>query len=41
MIDAYKKFWQNYVNFSDRSRRSDYWYVTLMNMIISLVWGRL
>ena len=37
MIDAYKKFWQNYVNFSDRSRRSDYWYATLMHIIISLI----
>lgn len=32
--EAYKLFWQNYVNFSGRSRRSDYWYVVLWNMII-------
>ncbi len=37
MMEAYKKFWQNYFNFSGRSRRSDYWYVVLVNMIISLV----
>ena len=36
MLEAYKKFWQNYVNFSDRSRRSDYWYVVLINMVISI-----
>ncbi len=36
MIDAYKKMWQNYATFSGRSRRSDYWYVYLVNIIISM-----
>lgn len=35
MMDAYKKMWQNYATFSGRSRRSDYWYVYLVNIIIS------
>ena len=35
MLIAYKKFWSNYVNFSGRSTRSDYWYVVLMNIIIT------
>ena len=25
MWESYKLFWQNYVNFSGRSRRSEYW----------------
>lgn len=34
LIDAYKKFWQNYANFQGRTRRSDYWYFVLANLII-------
>lgn len=34
MIEAYKKFWKNYVNFSGVSSISDFWYVTLMNFLI-------
>lgn len=34
MFTAYKKYWQNYVNFQDRSTRSDYWWVILANIII-------
>ncbi len=37
MMEAYKKFWQNYATFSGRSRRSDYWYVVLANMILGAV----
>lgn len=37
LIGCYKKFWQNYVNFNGRSRRSEYWFVVLMNLIIGLV----
>ncbi len=39
MIDAYKRFWNNYTNFSGRSTRSDYWYVLLINIIIGAVLG--
>lgn len=37
IVNCYKKFWKNYTNFSGRSRRSEYWYVVLVNVIISLV----
>ena len=30
---ALKLFWSNYVNFKGRSRRSEYWYATLWNLI--------
>ena len=35
--ESYKLFWQNYVNFSGRSRRSEYWWPTLINSVISFV----
>lgn len=35
MIEAYKKFFRNYTNFSGRSTRSDYWYVYLANLLIA------
>lgn len=35
--NCYIKFWQNYTNFSGRSRRSEYWFVVLANILISLV----
>lgn len=34
MIEAYKKFWKNYANFTGRSSRSDYWWVVLANILI-------
>lgn len=34
MLQAYKKFWLNYTNFSGRSSRSDYWLVYLCQLII-------
>lgn len=38
MIDWYKKVvFENYANFSGRARRSEYWYYTLMTIIISIV----
>ena len=38
MIDWYKKLvFENYANFSGRARRSEYWYYTLCNVIISFV----
>lgn len=36
MIEAYKKFWKNYVVFEGKSSRSDYWYTILMNGLIML-----
>lgn len=36
MLQAYKKFWLNYTNFSGRSSRSDYWFVYLCQLIILL-----
>ncbi len=39
MIDAYKRFWNNYINFSGRSTRSDYWYVCLINILIGAILG--
>ncbi|WP_264758676.1 DUF805 domain-containing protein [Fructobacillus cardui] len=38
MFKAYKKFWQNYVNFNGRTTRADYWWFTLANTIIWLLW---
>ncbi len=35
--DCYIKFWKNYTNFSGRARRSEYWYVVLANILVSLV----
>ena len=34
MIDYYKIVLKNYANFEGRARRSEYWYYTLMNIII-------
>lgn len=39
MVEAYKKFWRNYTNFSGRSTVSDYWFVFLANVIIGFVIG--
>lgn len=39
MVEAYKKFFKNYANFSGRSSRSDYWYVFLANTLIGFVLG--
>lgn len=37
IIEYYKKYWANYVNFKGRARRSEYWYPVLCNFVISLV----
>lgn len=34
MIEAYKKFWGNYFNFSGVATRSEYWYVWLFNNLV-------
>ena len=38
MIEAYKKFWKGYVDFEGRSTRSDYWFVYLVNVLISFAY---
>lgn len=38
MIEWYKKVvLNNYANFNGRARRSEYWYFTLMNIIIAVI----
>ena len=39
MIEAYKNFWANYVNFKGRATRGEYWWVVLANFIIGIVLG--
>lgn len=39
MFNSYKKFWENYVNFSGTSSRKDYWFAYLMNAIVTCVLG--
>lgn len=41
MIEAYKKAWQNYANFSGRASRADYWWFTLANMLVSAAFSLL
>ena len=36
MINAYKNFFKNYEEFTGRSTRSDYWWVWLGNVILSI-----
>ena len=36
MVDAYINYWKKYVDFKSRSTRSDFWWVVLINAIISL-----
>ena len=36
MFAAYKKYWKQYADFSGRSSRSDYWWVVLCNILITL-----
>ena len=38
MIEAYKKFWKGYVDFEGRSTRSDYWFVFLVNVLITFAY---
>lgn len=37
IIESYKKFWLNYFDFNGRSRRSDYWQVFLVNLVIGII----
>lgn len=36
---AFKNFWVNYVNFSGRARRKEYWYIVLWNITIYFVFS--
>ena len=38
MIEAYRKFWKGYVGFEGRSTRSDYWFVYLVNVLITFAY---
>ena len=37
MIEAYKKYWMGYFDFTGRSSRSDYWLVVLANTIVTII----
>ncbi|HPF21899.1 MAG TPA: DUF805 domain-containing protein [Hyphomonas sp.] len=37
--DAVKMFFSRYVDFQGRSRRSEYWWVALFNLIVVTVWA--
>ncbi|MEB2843823.1 DUF805 domain-containing protein [Rhizobiales bacterium RZME27] len=37
--EAIASFFRNYVNFSDRASRSEFWYATLFNVIVHFVLG--
>ncbi len=39
MMEAIELFFKNYTNFEGRSRRAEYWWVLLANLIIGLVAG--
>jgi len=39
MIEAYKKFWKGYVDFTGRSTRSDYWFAVLANILVLWAFG--
>ena len=34
MLEAYKNFWSGYIDFYGRTKRSDYWWVVLINGVI-------
>ena len=38
MIEAYKKFWKGYDDFTGRSTSSDYWFVYLVNVLITFAY---
>lgn len=37
MIEAYKNFFKNYINFDGRTSRSDFWWVVLANILIGII----
>ena len=38
MIEAYKKFWKGYVDFTGRSTPSDYWFAYLAHVLITFAY---
>ena len=40
IVDAYKNFWIQAGNFKGLTTRSDWWWVQLINFIISIIWRR-
>ena len=38
MIEAYKKFWKGYVDFTGRSTPSDYWFAFSAHVLIFFAW---
>lgn len=39
MIDAYKLYWKNALDFKGRARRAEYWWPILVNIIIAAIFG--
>lgn len=39
IIQSYISMWQNFANFTGRTRRRDYWYAVLCNFIIGVIFG--
>lgn len=37
MIESYKRFWENILDFSGTSDRPDYWWPTIINWILGIV----
>ena len=37
MIDAYKKFWKGYVDFTGRSTRQEYWWPILCHFLVMIL----
>ena len=37
MIEAYKNYWKNGVNFNDRATPGEYWWPILVNLIITII----
>ncbi len=37
IFKSYGLFWKNYVNFKGRTRRSDFWNATIINIIIEVI----
>ncbi len=37
MIESYKAFWKNYVNFSGKAGRPEFWWSCLCNIIVSAI----
>lgn len=37
MLNAYKQFWKNYIDFTSHTNRKDFWLASLLNTIIYLI----